>query len=84
LAEVVDPEGRYGFELILDAPRRAWENRVIETGNWEREYHDALRATERAPYPDLQGIDFDFHSTAEMRRRFPRLAGMYLQGPAGQ
>jgi hypothetical protein len=78
LVGVVDPTGRYNFELILEAPSQAWENRAIETDTYDRDYHDAYQEAERSPYPALQGEDFDFDDPAEMRRRFPRLAEVHL------
>jgi hypothetical protein len=78
LVEVIDPEGCYDFELILEAPHDAWMNSAMETDTYDQEFDDAYRATGRVPYPPLQGEDFDFRDHAEMRRRLPRLAEAHL------
>jgi hypothetical protein len=79
LVGVSDATGRYDFELILEAPSRAWEDRAIETDTDDREFEDAYHEVERMPYPALQGEDFDFNDHGEMRRRLPRLAEVHLR-----
>jgi hypothetical protein len=75
LADVVNPDEEYESDIHVVA-HRAWEE---VTG--QRETADMDNAW-LGPYPaadELKGEDWDFDDDAEMRRRLPRLAAMYLE-----
>jgi hypothetical protein len=58
-------------------PVDAWREK---TGRTEAEYHEEVQRLLGAQRP-LWGRRWDFDDEAEVRRRFPRLARMYLEGP---
>jgi hypothetical protein len=75
LADVVSPEFEYEAGISA-AGYRAWE----ELGLDAKAREDALTAAGSGPDGDLQGDDWDFDDDAEVRRRLPRLAAIYLDG----
>jgi hypothetical protein len=81
LADVVDPDDVAEGDLD-GAAGQAW---VAKTGRTEDDFHAALEqrrnALERRRKPRAQPAadeDWDFEDEEELRRRFPRLAAMYL------
>jgi hypothetical protein len=77
LAEVVDPDEEY--EADLDgAPVEAWKKKTRRS---DEEFFEELAQQERPEAPEREEEDWDFDDEAEVRRRLPRLAQMYLQGP---
>jgi hypothetical protein len=74
LADVLQGEGP--CEASLDtAPARAWEEKTGRTA--EEFYRELDRLSGHFPAAD-EGEDWDFDDNDEVRRRFPRLARLYL------
>src|SRR5262249_12560989 len=69
LAEVVDPKIDAEAEIYA-AAHQAW---MAVTGKADTEHYPA-----RHESAELRGEDWDFDDDVEVRRRFPRLAAIYL------
>ena len=75
LADVLT--GEWPCEAELDAaPPRAWEEK---TGRTDAEFYAELDRLNGARSEGDEGEDWDFDDDEEIRRRFPRLSGLYLQ-----
>ena len=73
LADILDGDPVDGFGLDAAAVR------VYEAKTGMSDFYDQLdRAEKDAPPPPPEGDDWDFEDEAEQRRRFPRLAALYL------
>jgi hypothetical protein len=77
LAQVRGPEDMDTHGSALDAAAlRAWQEK---TGRREEEFFEQLDKIDNPPTTfQLQGEDWDFDDNAEMRRRLPRLSGIFL------
>jgi Protein of unknown function (DUF4240) len=78
LAAVVDGEEEVESD-IDSAIARAWEEK---TGRTTEEFYEAWGRLRVAPAQREHGEDWEFENDEEMRRRFPRLAAIYLGGTA--
>jgi hypothetical protein len=73
LADVVTVGEEYEAE-IYGVAHAAWER----AGRTDEEFEEELERQGRVPGAELRGEDWDFDDDEEVRRRFPRLAQMYL------
>jgi hypothetical protein len=74
LADVVQADQEYEAE-IYSAPGYAW---LEATGRAIEDFWAERDKLPRNPRQELQGEDWNFDDDEEVRRRFPRLARMYL------
>jgi hypothetical protein len=70
LADVVDPKSIAETDIYA-AAHQAW---MAVTGKSDTDFYPA-----RKEHAELQGEDWDFDDDAEVRRRLPRLAAIYLK-----
>ena len=75
LADVLDPDGEYEAE-IYGAGRAAW----TAAGRTDEDFDRELERQGHVREGKLRGKDWDFNDDIQVRRRFPRLAAMYLSG----
>jgi Protein of unknown function (DUF4240) len=73
LADVVEPDQEYEAE-IYGVARQAWEAKGLS----EDEYDRAYRALGKRKRPRLRGRKWNFDDDRQVRKRFPRLAALYL------
>jgi hypothetical protein len=79
LVDVVDPAGRYNFELILSAPQQAWENRFVATYIDDEEPHQATSEANHSPVR-LPSMKIDCPTFHEAYQRIDRTPYPALQG----
>lgn len=75
LADILPLEAHLDAEAeIYAADRHAWERKGLSEASFEKAAGADIPATSQG----LQGEDWDFDDDDEVRRRFPRLAAIYL------
>jgi hypothetical protein len=76
LADVVEP-GRDDYEAeIYGVARDAWQN----LGLSEDDFDKAYKALSKRTSPKLAGRSWNFDDDKQVRKHFPRLAALYLDG----